>query len=162
MNLEAVNLEAVNLEAVNLEDSIVQIAPQLERFFGTSGRMLKPCAATVAALVAQIPSGRVVTSDVLRRKLADQFGVEVACPYDTKMALLKISNDSSLNQSGSNQSGLNIPYWRVIKTNGELNHQYHGGLEAQMALLQSEGFTVDDSGKKPRIKPFKDKLFVFN
>jgi hypothetical protein len=75
----------------NLEDSIVQIAPQLERFFGTSGRMLKPCAATVAALVAQIPNGQVVTSDVLRRKLADQFGVEVACPYDTKMALLAIS-----------------------------------------------------------------------
>ena len=147
----------MNPEAVNLEDSIVQIAPQLERFFGTSGRMLKPCAATVAALVAQIPSGQVVTSDLLRRKLADQFGVEVACPYDTKMALLKISNDSSLNESG-----LNVPYWRVIKTNGELNHQYRGGLEAQMALLQSEGFTVDDSGKKPRIKPFKDKLLAFN
>ncbi len=147
----------MNPEAVNLEDSIVQIAPQLERFFGTSGRMLKPCAATVAALIAQIPNGQVVTSDVLRRKLADQFGVEVACPYDTKMALLKISNDSGLNDSG-----LNVPYWRVIKTNGELNHQYRGGLEAQMALLQSEGFTVDDSGKKPRIKPFKDKLFVFN
>jgi alkylated DNA nucleotide flippase Atl1 len=136
----------------NLEDSIVQIAPQLERFFGTSGRMLKPCAATVAALVAQIPSGQVVTSDVLRRKLADQFGVEVACPYDTKMALLEISSNSSLN----------IPYWRVIKANGELNHQYPGGLEAQVALLKSEGFTVDDSGKKPRIKPFKDKLFAFN
>jgi alkylated DNA nucleotide flippase Atl1 len=146
----------MNLEAVNLEDSIVQIAPQLERFFGTSGRMLKPCVATVAALVAQIPSGQVVTSDVLRRKLADQFGVEVACPYDTKMALLAISNDSSLNQSG-----LNLPYWRVIKTNGELNPKYPGGLEAHVAFLQAEGFTVDDSGKKPRIKPFKDKLFVF-
>ena len=142
---------------MNFEDSIVQIAPQLERFFGTSGRMLKPCAATVAALVAQIPSGQVVTSDVLRRKLADQFGVEVACPHDTKMALLEISHDSSLNQSG-----LNIPYWRVIKTNGELNHQYPGGLEAQVALLQSEGFTVDDSGKKPRIKPLKDKSFAFD
>jgi alkylated DNA nucleotide flippase Atl1 len=146
----------MNLKAVNLEDSIVQIVPQLERFFGTSGRMLKPCAATVAALVAQIPSGQVATMDSLRRKLADQFGVEVACPYDTKMALLAISNDSSLNQSG-----LNLPYWRVIKTSGELNHQYPGGLEAHVALLKSEGFTVDDSGKKPRIKLFKDKLFAF-
>jgi alkylated DNA nucleotide flippase Atl1 len=141
---------------MNTEDSIVEIAPQLERFFGTSGRMLKPCAATVAALVTQIPNGQVVTSDVLRRKLADQFGVEAACPYDTKMALLAISNDPSLNQSG-----LNVPYWRVIKTNGELNHQYPGGLEAHVALLKSEGFTIDDSGKKPRIKPFKDKLFAF-
>jgi alkylated DNA nucleotide flippase Atl1 len=71
-------------------------------------------------------------------------------------------NHSGLNQSGLNQSGLNVPYWRVIKANGELNHQYPGGLEAQVALLESEGFTVDDSGKKPRIKPFKDKLFAFN
>ena len=142
---------------MNLEDSIVQIAPQLERFFGTSGRMLKPCAATVAALVAKIPAGQLVTMDSLRRKLADQFGVEVACPYDTKMALLEIANDPSLNQSG-----LNLAYWRVIKTNGELNPNYPGGLEAHAAFLQSEGFTVDDSGKRPRIKPFKGKLFRFN
>jgi alkylated DNA nucleotide flippase Atl1 len=140
----------------NTEDSIVQIAPQLERFFGTSGRMLKPCAATVAALIAQIPAGQVVTSDVLRRKLADQFGVEVACPYDTKMALLAISNDSSLNQSG-----LNVPYWRVIKTNGELNPKYPGGLEEQAARLHGEGFTVDVSGKA-KLKAFKDRLFKFN
>jgi O6-methylguanine-DNA--protein-cysteine methyltransferase len=142
----------MNLEAVNLEDSIVQIAPQLERFFGTSGRMLKPSVSTIAALLAQIPSGQIVTTDSLRRKLADQFRVEVACPYDTKMALLAISNDSSLN----------VPYWRVIKANGELNPKYRGGLEAQVALLKSEGFTVDFSGKKPRIKPFKDRLFAFN
>jgi alkylated DNA nucleotide flippase Atl1 len=141
---------------MNLEDSIVQIAPQLERFFGTSGRMLKPCAATVAALVSQIPSGQVATTDALRHKLADQFGVEVACPYDTKMALLEISNDSSLNQ------GLNVPYWRVVKANGELMPKFAGGLEVQTALLRAEGFVVDDSGKKPRIKPFKDKLFTFN
>jgi alkylated DNA nucleotide flippase Atl1 len=147
----------MNLEAVNLEDGIVQIAPQLERFLGTSGRMLKPCAATVAALVAQIPNGQVVTTDSLRHKLADQFGVEVACPYDTKMALLEISTDSSLNHSG-----LNVPYWRVVKANGELMPKFAGGLEVQVALLKSEGFTVDDSGKKPRIKPFKDKLFAFN
>jgi alkylated DNA nucleotide flippase Atl1 len=137
----------------NLTDSIVEIAPQLERFFGCSGRMLKPCAVTVAALVSQIPSGQVATTDALRRKLADQFGVEVACPYDTKMALLAISNDSSLNH---------VPFWRVVKANGELMPKLAGGLEVQAALLQAEGFAVDESGKKPRIKAFKDKLFAFN
>jgi alkylated DNA nucleotide flippase Atl1 len=155
---------------MNFEDSIVQIAPQLERFFGTSGRMLKPCAATVAALVAQIPAGHVVTTDVLRRKLADQFKVEVTCPYDTKMALLGIANDSSLNESGLNHAGLNesgnktdqhVPYWRVIKANGELNPKYPGGLEAHAALLRSEGFSVDSAGKA-KLKAFKDKLFRFN
>ena len=136
----------------NLEDSIVPISPQLERFFGCSGRMLKPCAATVAALVARIPSGQVATTESLRRSLANQFGVEVACPYDTKMALLEISNDSSLK----------VPFWRVVKANGELMPKLAGGLEAQAVLLQAEGFVIDEGGKKPRIKAFKDKLFTFN
>jgi alkylated DNA nucleotide flippase Atl1 len=139
----------------NLTDSIVEIAPQLERFFGTSGRMLKPCAATVAALVAQIPSGQVATTDSLRRKLADQFGVEVTCPYDTKMALLEISHDSSLNPD------LNVPYWRVVKANGELIPKFAGGLEVQSQLLRAEGFTVDVSGKA-KLKAFKDGLFSFH
>jgi alkylated DNA nucleotide flippase Atl1 len=142
---------------MNLEDSIVPIAPQLERFFGTSGRMLKPCAATIAALVAQIPSGQVVTTDALRRTLANQFGVEVTCPYDTKMALLAISNDSRLNHSG-----LNVPYWRVVKANGELMPKFAGGLEAQTKMLRSEGFTVDTEAKKAKLKAFKDRLFVFS
>jgi 6-O-methylguanine DNA methyltransferase, DNA binding domain len=144
---------------MNLEDSIVEIAPQLERFFGTSGRMLKPSVATIAAMLVQIPSGQVVTTDALRRTLADQFGVEVTCPYDTKMALLAISNDSSLNQSG-----LNIPFWRVIKTNGELIPKCAGGLEAQTKFLRAEGFMVDATadGKKAKLKVFKDKLFTFN
>ena len=52
---------------MNTEDSIEQIAPKLERFFGCSGRTLKPCAATVAALVAQIPSGHVATTECFVR-----------------------------------------------------------------------------------------------
>jgi alkylated DNA nucleotide flippase Atl1 len=138
---------------MNTEDSIVQIAPRLERFFGCSGRMLKPCAATVAALVAQIPSGQVATTESLRRTLANRFGVEVTCPYDTKMALLEMSNDSSLNH---------VPLWRVVKANGELLPKIAGGFESQAGLLRTEGFVVDNSGKKPRIKAFKDKLFIFD
>ena len=138
---------------MNTEDSIVQIAPRLERFFGCSGRMLKPCAATVAALVAQIPSGHVATTESLRRTLANQFGVEVTCPYDTKIALLEISNDLSLNH---------VPFWRVVKANGELIPKIAGGFESQAGLLRTEGFVVDNSGKKPRIKAFKDRLSIFD
>jgi alkylated DNA nucleotide flippase Atl1 len=146
----------MNLEAVHLEDSIVEIAPQLERFFGMTGRMLKPSVKTIAAMLAHIPSGQVMTTDSLRRTLADQFGVEVTCPYDTKMALLAISHDPILNASG-----LNVPFWRVVKANGELIPKFAGGLEVQVALLRAEGFTVNVDGKA-KLKAFKDKLFAFN
>jgi 6-O-methylguanine DNA methyltransferase, DNA binding domain len=147
-----------------LKDSIVEIAPQLERFFGCSGRMLKPCPETLAALIVQIPNGKISTTDSLRRTLANRFGVEVTCPYDTKMALLAIAqtesdpSESSPSQSDPSQP---IPYWRVIKANGELMPKHPGGLEAHAALLQAEGFTVDTSGKKPKVKNFKDKLHQF-
>ena len=41
-----------------------------------------------------------------------------------------------------------IPYWRTLKTGGELNEKYPGGTEAQKALLEAEGHTVLSRGRK--------------
>ena len=41
-----------------------------------------------------------------------------------------------------------IPYWRTLKTGGELNEKYPGGVEAQKALLEAEGHTVLSRGRK--------------
>jgi alkylated DNA nucleotide flippase Atl1 len=54
-----------------------------------------------------------------------------------------------------------IPYWRVIKTNGELTTLFPGGIEAQAALLKKEGFSIDTGGKKPKVKNFKTSLVDF-
>jgi len=135
----------------NQEDTIVEISGKLERFFGCSGKMLKPSLATVETQIKKIPQNKLMTTDHLRKVLAVQFKVQVACPYDTKMALKSIANDANQN----------VPYWRVVKKNGELISYFPGGLEGHADLLRQEGFTIDTKGKVPKVKNYRESLYLF-
>jgi len=51
------------------------------------------------------------------------------------------------------------PYWRTLKSKGELNEKYPGGVEAQAALLKGEGHTIlpGKSKKPPTVKDWEQK-----
>ena len=54
------------------------------------------------------------------------------------------------------------PYWRTLKANGELNEKYPGGIEAQKEMLESEGHTVVQKGRKNiryYVKDYEKVLF---
>ncbi len=40
------------------------------------------------------------------------------------------------------------PYWRTLKADGELNVKFPGGAEAQKAMLEAEGHTIIEKGRK--------------
>jgi alkylated DNA nucleotide flippase Atl1 len=134
-----------------MDDTIVDISPERERFFGCSGRMLKPSLATVEALVEQVPTGQLITTDALRAELARRFRVEVTCPSDTQKALRALA---------SNASG-RTAFWRVVKKTGEFMSIFPGGIQAQMVRLQAEGLEVDTTRKAPRVKNLADHVFEF-
>ena len=52
------------------------------------------------------------------------------------------------------------PYWRTLKSKGELNEKYPGGVEAQAIRLQAEGHTIElGKNQKPRkVKDFEKAL----
>jgi len=52
------------------------------------------------------------------------------------------------------------PYWRTLKTGGELNEKYPGGVAAQAARLETEGHTIEPGkGKKPpKVKDYEQAL----
>ena len=41
-----------------------------------------------------------------------------------------------------------VPWWRVLKTSGELNPKYPGEGAVQRAKLEAEGHCVEAKGKK--------------
>ena len=129
-------------------DVIVAIAKHRERAFGGAGQMLIPCAATVAAQIRHIPEHQLISKELLQAKLAEQFQVRVTCPFATKKALQAIAQD--VNQPA--------PYWRVIKKNGELFSYFPGGVEGHADCLRKEGFTIDITGKVPKIQHFRAHL----
>ena len=83
---------------------IVDISEARERYFGCSGKMLLPSTATVAAQIKQIPAHHLMTADLLQKKLAEQFHVEVTCPVTMRKALRALAQHSSDH----------VAYWRVI------------------------------------------------
>jgi hypothetical protein len=52
------------------------------------------------------------------------------------------------------------PYWRTIKSKGELNEKYPNGVEAQAKHLKTEGHSIipDRSGKPKKVKDFEKAL----
>lgn len=131
-----------------LEDVIAPIEKHRESYFGGPGNMLLPCPATVAALIKTIPEHRLITKDLLQKKLAEQFNVQVTCPFTTKKALQAIAHDASTE----------VAYWRVVKKNGELLPYFPGGLQGHATLLTQEGFTLETHGNAPKVKHFRDAL----
>lgn len=129
-------------------DIIADISKDREKYFGCSGKMLMPSPATVAAFVSTIPRNRLITMDRLQRELAHQFNVQVTCPVAARKALEAIAREAS----GA------IPYWRVVKRTGELMPRFPGGLDGHAALLRKEGFSIDTSGKAPRVARLADSL----
>jgi alkylated DNA nucleotide flippase Atl1 len=51
-----------------------------------------------------------------------------------------------------------VPYWRTIKNNGELNAKFPGGIERHKKLLEKEGFRILRKGKKYIVDDFENYL----
>ena len=130
-----------------MEDKVEPIPRTMEKFFGCSGKMVKPSHSTVKNVVKKVRKGKVITLDQLREKLAKDFGVQAACPASTTKALQILSREEKP-----------ICYWRVIKKKGELISKYPNGQKGHAALLETEGFEIDFSKKEPYVVDFEARL----
>jgi len=137
------------------EDAIVDIKPAQYGYFGGPGKMLLPCPATVAALIREVPEHKLITTDLLRKVLAERRQVRGTCPVTTRKALQAIAAGAA---AGAEPG---VAYWRVVKQDGTLIDQYPGGVEGHAALLRKEGFAIEGSGKKARVVKYKDALVIY-
>jgi alkylated DNA nucleotide flippase Atl1 len=129
-------------------DVLVDISKEDERRFGCSGKMLKPSRASVEALVRRIPPGKVLTTSLLRKGLAESRNAQMTCPFLTKRALMAIAQDAETT----------APFWRVVMGSGELIAAYPGGVTQQALHLRSEGVTIADKASKNRVVNLRDRL----
>ncbi len=115
----------------------------------------------VNALICKIPKGKVVTSALLRQRLASDFGAECACPTSTGI-FVRIAAEAAEEDRAAGVKRI-TPYWRVIAKDGSLNEKFPGGVKAQAEYLKAEGFQIEPAtGKKPpRVKEFEQKLVKF-
>lgn len=108
-------------------------------------------------IMKQIPHGKVITVGNIREYFAKKSGADFTEPI-TAGIFVSIAAWASYQRNEDK-----TPYWRTLKTNGELNAKYPGGIEAQKELLEKEGHTIIQKGRKNTkfyVKDYEKVLFT--
>ena len=110
------------------------------------GTMVIPAPIEVKELMDKIPKGKLASINELRAALAKTHRTDIACPITTGIFAWIAAHAAE--ESAAEGAKRITPYWRTLKTGGELNPKYPGGIEGVSKRLQAEGHKVIQKGKR--------------
>jgi alkylated DNA nucleotide flippase Atl1 len=120
------------------------------------GTLVIPSPLEVYEMMAKVPEGKVVTISEIRSALAKKHGATIGCPLTTGIFALGSCKCNRRRGGGKNEK---MPYWRTLKSGGEINEKYPGGIERQKLLLEAEGHRVLKKGRKYVVANFNESLY---
>jgi alkylated DNA nucleotide flippase Atl1 len=134
-----------------------RITGRMTRRWGR-GTMVIPAPREVDAIMKRVPRGRLITINEIRGLLAKKHKVDMACPITTGIfAWIAAHAAEEAAEAGVNEKVI-TPYWRTLKTGGELNPKYPGGIERLRVLLEAEGHKVIAKGSKLIVEDYEARL----
>jgi len=104
-------------------------------------------------IMKRVPAGKVITTDRIREYLAKEHNADFVCPL-TAGIFISLAAHASAERGGENPT----PYHRTLKKDGELNEKYPEGIDGQKMLLEMEGHTVTQKGKRYFVSEYTQKL----
>jgi alkylated DNA nucleotide flippase Atl1 len=136
---------------------VVEINDKMSKRWGT-GTVVIPAPLEVDEIMKKVPQGKLTTINHIRSVLAQKHSATIGCPI-TSGIFAWIASHAADEAAAEGEKEI-TPYWRTLKSAGELNEKYPGGVEAQAARLRAEGHTIEPGkGKKPpRVKDFGQAL----
>ena len=100
----------------------------------------------------KVPRGKLITVGMMRDYLAKKNKVDFTDPMTSGIFVNIVA-------WASYQRDEDItPYWRTLKSDGELNSKYPEAIELQKSLLEEEGYEIISKGLKYYIKDFEKSL----
>jgi len=108
--------------------------------------MAIPSPIEVNEIMKGVKKGKVITINDIREKIAEKHNTDIACPITTGI-FAWISANAAEEERKTGKKKI-TPYWRTIKSTGELNDKYPGGMEAHKRALLAEGHEIVKKGKK--------------
>lgn len=118
--------------------------------------MAIPSPVEVNQIMAKIPIGKLITIEEIRRGVAKKHKADIGCPL-TCGIFSWLSAHAAVEELADGKKRI-TPYWRTLKTGGELNPKYPGGIEEQKKHLESEGHRVIQKGKKYMVENYEKYL----
>ncbi|MBN2099356.1 MAG: MGMT family protein [Dehalococcoidia bacterium] len=136
---------------------VVEINDRMSQRWGV-GTCVIPAPLEVDELMRKVPRGKLTTINEIRAALAWRHGATIGCPITTGI-FAGIAARAAEEAAAEGKRNI-TPYWRTLKSGGDLNPKYPGGAEAQAARLKDEGHAVElGRDKRPkRVKGFKKSL----
>jgi hypothetical protein len=103
-------------------------------------------------LMKKVPAGKLTTIDRMMAYMAKKHEAGCACPM-TAGIFVNLSAHASEERAENK-----IPWWRTLKAKGELNEKYPGGIDAHKSMLETDGHTVIQKGKRYFVADYEDSL----
>jgi hypothetical protein len=123
---------------------------------GGTGTFVIPAPLEVDALMKKVRPGKLTTIAEIQKTLAKRYKTTTACPITTGIFAWVAAHAADETEQGG-RSRI-TPYWRTLKTGGELNPKYPGGIKNVRARLAAEGHRVVKKGKRYFVADFEKSL----
>ena len=136
--------------------------PRVERISGPhkakygGGTMLIPAPIEVDEVMRKIPRGKLITINEIRSLLAARHGATITCPITTGIFAWIAAHAADEAAEGGRKRI--TPYWRTLKSGGQLNPKYPGGLQGIRKLLEAEGHSVVLRGRNLIVEHYEESL----
>jgi len=124
-----------------------------------SGTVVIPAPREVDQIMKKVPKGKLITINEIRKILAKNHRATIGCPITTGI-FAWIAAHAAIEDAAEGKKRI-TPYWRTLKSGGELNPKYPGGIESQKACLEQEGHKVIQKGKKFIIENYQKSLIKY-
>ena len=110
------------------------ITGRMTQRWGT-GTMVIPAPYEVDEVMRKVPQGKLITINEIRACLATKHRVSIACPITTGI-FAWIAAHAADEEAAAGRKRI-TPYWRTLKSGGELNPKYPGGIANLKTRLES-------------------------
>jgi alkylated DNA nucleotide flippase Atl1 len=134
---------------------VVEISPGMAKTWG-QGTIVIPRAAEVDAIMRKVPKGKLITINQIREIVAARHGATIGCPIVVGIQA-RIAAGAAAEDQAEGKKRI-TPYWRTLKTGGEVNPKYPDGVEGQASLLKHEGHKLRTKGKRMMVENFEASL----
>jgi len=134
---------------------VAKIDGKMSKRWGT-GTMVIPAPLEVDEVMRGVRKGKLITINEIREALAKKHRVNVGCPITTGIFAWIAAHAAE--EAAAEGAKRVTPYWRTLKSGGQLNEKYPGGVDGLRKRLEAEGHKVVQKGKRFLVEDFEKAL----
>lgn len=121
-----------------------------------NGTCVIPAPRELNEVMKAVPKGRLITTKEIQAVFALRCKVTLACPLCCGVFVWIAAN--AAHEAKADGAKRITPYWRTLKSGGELNPKFPGRSLTLKARLETEGFRVITQGKKLIVADYESYL----